>query len=612
MFRPPLKNIFVLCVAILLSHALAAQKNSGEQLAAHYFSNGEYDKSAEMYEKLFADDANDFYFQRLLACYEKLDNFSSAEKLIKKRLRQQPQNPVVYVDWGNLYEQKGKRKQAEKHYNTAISKVGYDKSTTDRLAAAFDKIGQTQRAIETYRRAGELIGNPNAYTFEMAQLYEKNGDYQQMASLYFDYIDKYPFAAGQVQILLQQQLTDNNNPEFDRSLKNAIAKRIADNPQNHTYHEMMIWFSLQKKDFDFAMQQAKSIDKRFADDQGAQVFRVASIAASNHAYPTAIDGFTYLMKKGTDNDYYYESYMGLLSARYEMATTALVTDRRAINALLADYETALQTLGKSPQTVPLQRNYAQLLAMHNNNPDKAANILYDIIDMPGVNSMEKAKTKLQLGDILMFSGKVWDASLLYMQVEKDFKNDLVGSRAKFKNAQLSYYNTDFQWAKTQLDVLRASTSKPIANDAMQLSLLISDNIDDDSTFTMLGYFAKGDMLLYQKKYREACQYYDSVCVRNLSHPLFDEILMRKAQIAIRQGQYSQADSLLTELTQKYPADILADDAFYMLATLNEEQLGHPEKALQYYETILLEYPASLYVAESRKKYNTLKNKDIQL
>ena len=444
----------------------------------------------------------------------------------------------------------------------------------------------------------------------MAQLYEKNGDYQKMIELYFGYLEKYPFASGQIQLMLQQQ-AQGDNAEFDRCLKNTIARHIADNPQNQTYHDMMIWFSLQKKDFDFAMSQAKAIDRRFADDHGTQVFRVSSIAASNQAFTTAIEGYDYLLKKGTDGDYYFDSYVGLLSAKYDQISTLHSPTPKQINALVADYETAIAKLGSNSQTVPLLRNYAQLLAMYKNNSAQATDILYNILDMPSVAAHQKAETKLQLGDILLFNGSVWEASLLYMQVEKDFKNDIIGSQAKFRNAQLSYYNADFQWAKAQLDVLRASTSKPIANDAMQLSLLISDNMDDDSTYTMLTYFAKGDMLLYQKKYDDACHYYDSVQIRNLSHPLFDEILMRKAQIALQQGQYSQAESLLTELTQKYPADILADDALFMLASINEEQLGNPAKALEYYEKIILDYPASLFVAESRKKYNMLKNKNTE-
>jgi len=605
------RNILALCVAIGIPAILFSQEQTAGQLANHYFNNGEYDKSAELYEQLFADDPNDFYYHKLIDCHLQLKQYSEAEKVVKKRLRQRPNDPSIYVDWGWIAEKNGKRKQAEKHYATAIEKTGYSKSAADRVAEAFENTGNLQYAIETYRVAGQHISDPFAYTIDMARLYEKSGDYGKMLDLYFAYLKKYPFAGGQIQILLQQ-LAQGDNPEFDRCLKNTIARHITDAPQNRTYHDMMIWFSLQKKDFDFALTQAKAIDRRFADDNGTQVLRVASIAASNKAFKTAIDGYGYLLKKGTDNDYYFESYVGLLAAKFDQIDSRQSVSAKQLDALLNEYLTALGQLGSNAQTVPLQRNYAQLIAMYKNNTSKAADILYGIIDMPSVSRQQKAETKLQLGDILLFSGSVWEASLLYMQVEKDFKNDLIGSQAKYKNALLSYYNADFQWAKSQLDVLRASTSKPIANDAMQLSLLISDNMDDDSSFAMLTYFAKGDMLLYQKKYDSACQYYDSVLVRNLSHPLFDEIIMRKATVALQQERYSHADSLLQNLVRQYPYDILADDALFMLATLNEEQFGNTAKAMEYYEKIILDYPASLYVTESRKKYNLLKNKNLEL
>ena len=600
-----LRNIIELCVVVLASMPLLAQTQTEAMLANQYFNSGDYEKSAEVYQRLFAAEPNDYHYNRLINCLVRLKQFSNAEKVVKKRLKQRPDDASIYADWGWIAENNGKRKQAEKHYSTAIEKAGYNKSAIDKVAEAFENIGHTELAIQTYQKAGERLNNPYAYTIEMAQLYEKNGDFQKMIELYFGYLDKYPFASGQIQLMLQQQ-AQGDNAEFDRCLKNTIARRIADNPQNQTYHDMMIWFSLQKKDFDFAMSQAKAIDKRFADDHGSQVFRVSQIAASNKAFTTAIEGYEYLLKKDADGDYYFDSYVGLLSAKYDQISTLHSPTPRQTNALVSEYETALAKLGINSQTVPLLRNYAQLLAMYKNNSAQATDILYNILDMPSVAMQQRAETKLQLGDLLLFDGKVWEASILYMQVEKDFKNDLIGSQAKYKNALLSYYNADFQWARTQLEVLRSSTSKPIANDAMQLSLLISDNMDEDSTYTMLGFFAKGDMLLYQKKYADACRYYDSVQIRNLQHSLLDEIIMRKAQIALQQGHFQQADSLLLTLVQQYPDDILADDALFMLATLNEEHFGKPDKALQYYEKILLDYPASLYVAESRKKYNSLK------
>jgi tetratricopeptide (TPR) repeat protein len=201
---------------------------------------------------------------------------------------------------------------------------------------------------------------------------------------------------------------------------------------------------------------------------------------------------------------------------------------------------------------------------------------------------------------------VWDASLLYMQVEKANKNDVQGAQAKFKNAKLSYYNHDFDWANSQLKVLRSSTSKLVANDAMQLSLLISDNMEDDSTYGMLELFADADLLLYRNRLDSAWQGYDAIAHSVLSHPLFDEVLLQKAKIRIRQERYQEADSLLGQLVTLYYYDILADDALLLQAQLNEERLNNPAKARECYEKILLDYPTSLYVDQARKKYNELK------
>jgi tetratricopeptide (TPR) repeat protein len=193
-----------------------------------------------------------------------------------------------------------------------------------------------------------------------------------------------------------------------------------------------------------------------------------------------------------------------------------------------------------------------------------------------------------------------------MQVEKANKNDLLGAAAKFRNAKLSYYNHDFEWAKSQLNVLRASTSKLIANDAMELSLLISDNMEDDSTYGMLELFADADLLFYRNQLDSAWMAFDAVNRAVLSHPLFDEVLMRKAQIRTKQARYAEADSLLQRLVDFYPSDITADDALMLMAQLNEDHLGNLAKARECYEKILLDYPTSLYVDRARKRYNELK------
>ena len=252
------------------------------------------------------------------------------------------------------------------------------------------------------------------------------------------------------------------------------------------------------------------------------------------------------------------------------------------------------------------RHYATLMAYHGGDAQEAVSTLDDVLELPRLKPQVRDEVKLELGDLLLFAGQTWDASLLYMQVEKANKNDVLGAAAKFRNAKLSYYSHDFEWAKSQLDVLRSSTSKLVANDAMELSLLISDNMEDDSTYDMLALFADADLLLYRGQLDSAWDAFDAVGRAVLSHPLLDEVLMRKAQIRMKQARYAEADSLLQRLVDFYPYDITADDALMLRAELNEDHLANPQTALECYEKLLLDYPTSLYVDRARKRYNALK------
>jgi outer membrane protein assembly factor BamD (BamD/ComL family) len=276
--------------------------------------------------------------------------------------------------------------------------------------------------------------------------------------------------------------------------------------------------------------------------------------------------------------------------------------------LRRQYEEAIEELGKNERTVPLMRHYAQLVAYYGNDPQPAVSMLDDVLEIPRLKAAVRDEVKLELGDLLLFAGEVWDASLLYMQVEKANKNDVLGAQAKLKNAQLSYYNHDFAWANSQLKVLRASTSKLIANDAMELSLLISDNMEDDSTYSMLELFADADLLLYRNRLDSAWDGFSEVSRRTLSHPLLDEVLLRQARIRMKQARFEEADSLLQRLVDFYPQDITADDALMLMAQLNEERLGNNQKAIECYEKLLVDYPSSLYVDRARKRYNALKTK----
>ena len=600
------KSVLVALAALFMASMSAFAQQSNEQMASFYYQNGEFDKAIELYEPLYQRTQNRFYYQMLYESFLATERLKEAEKLAEKRLRQYPSEISLYVDLGQIQLRRGEKKKAEKTLLTAIEKLGNDSRQLSDLVQSFQNIRRPDLAVKAYLQQRERQRNPFAYVMELATLYQAMGDYESMTAEYFSLLDNSPGNMGSIQIALQKALSETSNPKLADGLRSTLVSRVQKDPNNRYYLDMMIWFSLQQKDFQFAWEQARAVDQRFPSQGEEQIFRVAAIAHNNSDYATAASCYRYLIGKGAANQYYFDSRVGELRVKFDRINRGYSISAPELTALKAEYQAALDELGKEPRTVPLMRNYAYLLAYYADDVALASDLLYDIIEMPQIKAQLRDEVKLDLGDLLLFSGSTWDASLLYSQVEKANKNDLLGSLAKFRNAKLSYYNNDFEWAKSQLDVLRASTSKLIANDAMQLSLLISDNMEVDSTFEMLELYAAADLNLYRNRLEEAWQGYESIAIRTLSHPLLDEVLLQKARIRIKQARYAEADSLLQHLVDFYPHDILADDALLLMAELNEDHLNNMERARSCYERILLDYPSSLYTDRARRRYNELK------
>jgi tetratricopeptide (TPR) repeat protein len=537
-----------------------------------------------------------------------MGEYKDAARLAEKRLKKHPGELQLYVDQGNAYLVQKEVKKAEKYFDRAVESVTSNLAPVPDLAMAFVNIGRHDYAIRTYQAAREKTRNNQLYFTEMVGVYQAMGDYNAMTQEYFSLLDSQPRMISSVQINMQKAMAEAPDDRLAEGVKQALVQRVREHPDNQTYLEMMIWFSIQQKDFAFALTQAQAVDARFPDKGGDQLLRVAQIAQQNEAYDVAAEAYRLLQRKGTDSPHYFASRVGELEVDFARINHNYRIDSKDFQALRKRYEDALAELGKNERTIPIMRHYATLMAYHGGDAQAAVSMLDDVLEIPRIKPAVRDEVKLELGDLLLFAGSVWDASLLYMQVEKANKNDVLGAQAKFKNAKLSYYNHDFDWANSQLKVLRSSTSKLVANDAMELSLLISDNMEDDSTYGMLELFADADLLLYRNRLDSAWQGYDAIARSVLSHPLFDEVLMRKAQIRMKQARYAEADSLLRQVVEFYPYDITADDALMLRAELNEDHLDNKEQALECYEKLLIDYPTSLYTDRARKRYNALKAK----
>jgi tetratricopeptide (TPR) repeat protein len=586
-----------------------AQTSTDEQLANQFYQNKEFDKALTYYENLFNKKSPLTYYTPYLNCLLETKDFKKAEKVVKKQIKQNPENFSFMVDLGMVYSRSEDVDKAKNTWDQTIKAIKSDEQVFS-AANAFIGIHQYDFAIAAYLKGRKISQNNYPYSFELAEVYNIKGDKLAMIGEYLDVLETNDSYIQTVQNALQTSFNNNEgNPQQNELLKMELLKRIQKSPDRTILSELLIWMQIQLKDWEGAFVQAKALDKR-KKEEGARVMSLAQLFVQNESYDIAARAYQYVLAKGKNNYFYTDARKELLNASYQKIISRSTYTQLELAELEKNYQATILELGKTEDNIVLLKNLAHLQAFYLYKPTEAIALLEEAIELPHVEPHIKAACKLELGDILLVTNDIWEASLRYSQVEKEFKHDAIGQEAKFRNAKISYYTGDFKWAQSQLDVLKGATSKLIANDAMDLSLLISDALAIDTNIAPLMVFSRADLLAFQNKDAQALITLDSINTLFPNHALSDDILYRKAALELKHGKYTEAAALYENILNNYGSDILADDALFKLADLNEHQFKNINKAKELYQQLLEKYPGSLYVVEARKRCRTLRGDTI--
>ncbi len=597
----------ILLFAIFFCTLSVFGQNKDSQVAAQYLRDGSYDKAAELYEKLFDKQPALYYTPYLQSLIGKKD-LDKAEKIAKKAVKSNDRDASFLVDLGYVYSLKEDKNKSKQQYEKAIKKVADDPQQASQIANAFIQRNELDMAIQVYLKARASINYK--YHFELADLYSKKQDIESMMGEYFEILGENTSFLQNIQNYLQTSLATDPDGKKSDKIRGMLLKKIQEYPDKNVYSELLTWLFMQQKDFLSAFMQLKAIDKRQREN-GERLMSLAEICLTNEDYDVAVKCYDYVVSKGSSTENYVNARIGLLNALNKKITSSSSYTQEDLKKLETDYQAAFKELGRNAGTAPLIRGLAHLQAFYLGQLDEAIKSLNEAIALPNINPKFKAECKIELGDILLLKGEIWDATLFYSQVDLDFKGAPIGEEAKLKNAKLYYYTGDFPFAQSMLDVLKSGTSHLIANDAMALSLLITDNIDlSDSNTTPLFMYSRADLLEYQNKDEEAQKTLDSISKEYPEHSISDEVLYKKAEIYKKKGNFTEAAKLLGEVIEKYPGDILADDAMFDLAMLYENQLSDKEKAKNLYQEILNKYPASIFVVEARKRFRLLRGDNV--
>jgi tetratricopeptide (TPR) repeat protein len=607
--------LFVLTAFLSMQNVALAQTpdpTADEQLAVQYYQSGEYDKAVIYYEKLYEKSPISIYYEYYLNCLILTKNYKKAEKIVKRQSNRNPGDLTYRVDMGRVYNAQGDEGKKTKEFQGAVDAINGSTSanTVIDLANAFLGINETEFAISSLTKGRKELKGVYSFNIELAEVYAIKKDYTSMVNEYLDLLDLSPSYQQQVKNALQAKMDADADEKIAPVLKTELIKRSQKNPDKTIWSEMLMWYYVQQKNFTAALVQAKAVDKRKHLD-GDKVMELCETARMNGDYSAAADGYDYVISLGESSSNFRKARMEKINTRYEEITIGGIYAPADLVSLEAEMNATLDELGRDVRTVTLQRTLAHLEAFYLFKTKPAIELLEKTIALPDISPKAQADCKLELGDVLLLDGQVWEASLRYSQVEKAFKFEPIGQEAKFRNAKIAFYIGDFKWSQVQLNVLKGATTKLISNDAMYWSMLITDNLALDSNPEPLMKFAHADLMYFQNRFDSATIDLDSIDKNWPGHALEDDVLYKRYEIAYRQQKWTDAAKYLEKIISTYPDDILGDDAVFKLAQLYDNQLKDKEKAMQHYQDVFIKYPGSMFAVDARKRYRQLRGDKVE-
>jgi tetratricopeptide (TPR) repeat protein len=588
-----MRYLFLVVAALFCSLSFAQDS----KLAENYMDQGEYNKALKIYQKIFDQNERDpRNLFALVEVYQQLERYKTADSLIDAAAKNNTRKELFFIEKAYNATLQGKDSVATTYYQKAINAIDSLPQLTYQIAYRLEQRNELDAAIEAYEK-GMALNDKLNYNFQLAKLYGEQGNIEKMFDKNIQLIEENPVYRPRAQALFSQYVTDDAENEGNKLLRKVLLLRLRDQP-DPIYNQLLSWLFVQQKDFKKAFIQEKAIYKR--EETNMDNIRDLVVTAIDENDIEAADEILDYMIEETQS--IQVKYLAQ-SLKIKLKAAAATSDQ--YGAIQQDYERLFLIYGTDKETFSLQLDYAGFLAFKMDEAQKATDLLM-ALEQTNLSKFQKADVKMLLADILVLQEQFNRALIFYSQIQNDLPNDVRSQESQFKVARTSYYQGDFPWSLTQLKVLRSAASKLIANDAMELSLTIADHSIEDTTFVALKAFAKAELKQYQNKRSEAITLYSQLLLDHKGDPIEDEALLEQAQLYEVEGRLEQARDNYQLIIDNYGDGILADDAYYRLGLLYQEQLVDLLKAKELFEKIIFSHADSIYFVDARRRYRRLR------
>ncbi len=596
-----LKKFFIFL--LLPVQIVCSQEHNRIELANEYYQLGDLEKAKQLYQELAENPYNvQLIASNYLTLLKSTFQFDDAEKFLRSAIKDFPSSLQFRASLTSVYKESSNDVKMESYVKQLRKDFKSNPFQLSILAQHMASEQLYQIAILFFKDSREARGNPTVHALELATIYRMVNDKTSMIEEYLNYASDSPNRLSYIKNLLQSFIQEDE--ELDK-LESTLIRKMQENPDDTKFAELLLWVELQRKNFYGAFIQARAIDKR-NEKPGDRSMDIGRIALENNAYDDAGEIFEYVYKQYPNSrNYQYARRLWIESKEKKIKNTYPIA-QEDIRELVIEYQNLHEELYPSQTSFQSLRNMALLHAFYLNEIDYAANLLNQLVNNARAGIQLISQSKLDLGDIYLLKGEPWEATLLYSQVEKTYKSHPLGYDAKLRNARLHYFTGNFGLAKGHLDILKKNTTREISNDAISLGMLITDNTALDTTDAVMQEFANIELLIFQNRKSEANERLSEMLTDYQYHSITDEIYWLKSKLELEVGNTDASIEYLDHILGSYSYDILADDAAFKKAEIVEQQKKDVEKAKELYQQFLIEYPGSMYAAEARKRFRTLR------
>lgn len=603
-------------LALLVSPSLG-QDNQADmtarfQLADTYLRSGQYDRAIPILQDLYAEDPDSHVFLvKLKQAYENTKQYDEAIALLDNRLAVEGPTAVHLAEKGRFYYLDNQEDLALVAWDEAVEA---DPTRTGTYLVVYNAMVQSrlyEDAISLLETGRETIGQESLFRKELGRLFNLTSQPERAMEEYLGMLETDGRQLGLVKSRLAQF---SARPQLILRSIEVTEEAVQEHPLNRPYRELLGWLYLEAEMYPEALDANRAID-RMESEEGRVLFSFAARALSAEEYQVSLDAYDEILTRYPDAVVAPEALRGKGESFEAWARASSSPGSRDRNSLKY-FRNATEAYSEYLNKYPGSGNFPYVLL-------KLAGIEADVFDEPDsarvkLNTIIQrfpdhpaaADASFQVGRMHLLAGELNEAFLTFSRLEENLRIGELAEDARFELALIHFYRGDFVSAQNLVEALKENTSTDVANDAIELKLLLLENMGPDSLNSPLSLFADASRLQRQRKSLEALSAVNNLLDTYANHAIADDARFLRADLLYSLGRIDDAVQAFEEIPLIHPESFLVDRSLFQAAEIYETEVGDLDKAVELYSRIVNEHPGSLMVSEARTRIRLLRGDDV--